>query len=355
LVINSIEDSHSGWRTAVGFRCGRHQDPDQFAVIIATASIEMGVTFRAANLMFMEPGFAPMNFLQRYGRAARRGENGAVWVHVDSAQAGREPWLRGLLAWAAQHEDQQVSIHSLTAALSSDVQKRFQEVADGPQYFGSLPNRAVFSAGLYWNALLNHSSNRGPRRVHLLAHKPESAGTIYRLLEQVRTLERDGMYRGAVRPWCKRFAAQAYTLRDIGPRVRVVQGDGSAVEVEQTWLARETTVLECGLQRLGAGGQTEIHLFGDLEDYLLDRKDRRRVARTVTAYFPHAQETARLRADRDLVEEWCRRLADRHGIEGMAWEDHRDAMAAAERLVRLTGLVPCDDEDLSMAAGHRVL
>ena len=42
-------------------------------VLIATASVEMGVTFRAANLLFMEPGFEPLNFLQRYGRAARKG------------------------------------------------------------------------------------------------------------------------------------------------------------------------------------------------------------------------------------------------------------------------------------------
>jgi hypothetical protein len=39
----------------------------------------------------------------------------------------------------------------------------------------------------------------------------------------------------------------------------------------------------------------------------------------------------------------------------MAWDDYPEAMAAAEKLVRLTGLVPSDDDTLSLAASHCVL
>jgi ATP-dependent helicase YprA (DUF1998 family) len=90
LVINSIDDSTQ--QSHQRYQSGRQQNPDAFTILIATASVEMGVTFRAANLMLMESGFAPMNFLQRYGRAARRGADGLVAVRLDNASLERYPF-----------------------------------------------------------------------------------------------------------------------------------------------------------------------------------------------------------------------------------------------------------------------
>ena len=167
-------------------------------------------------------------------------------------------------------------------------------------------------------------------------------------------MEKDRIYAAAARKWCNRFESQAYTLRDIGRRIRVVQTDGGPVEVDQVWLERETTVLERGLHRPGADGQDEIHITGELDDYLREEKQFL-VKRMVTAYFPHTEHSASLPANVELVDTWCRDLNDRNSIEGMAWEDYPEAMAAAEKLVRLTGLVPGDDEDISLAASSGVL
>ncbi len=67
LVINSIRDSVARGLTDAGLAFGRKQNPHNFGLILATASVEMGVTFRRANFMLMEPGLEPMNLLQRYG------------------------------------------------------------------------------------------------------------------------------------------------------------------------------------------------------------------------------------------------------------------------------------------------
>jgi len=355
LVINSIYDSGREGRITAGFQAGRWQNPDRFSVLIATASVEVGVTFRAANVLLMEPGFQPLNFLQRYGRAARRGADGHVWVRIDEALTNRNPWLRELLDWAQAHQGQQVGIEALTAVLSRSTQEAFQDSgAEQPRYFGRLSNRAIYTAGLYWNALIAHKSNRGPRHEHLLAHRPASARQIYALLQQVRSMEKDRLYAAAARKWCDRFEKQAYTLRDIGRRIRVVQTDGGPVEVDQVWLERETTALERGLHRPGADGKDEIHITGELDDYLREEKQYL-VKRMVTVYFPHTEHSASLPATVELVDAWCRELNDRNSIEGMAWEDYPDAMAAAEKLVRMTGLVPSDDEDISLAASSGVL
>lgn len=357
LVINSIDDSRrrEGAATAE-FYTGRQQNPDQFSIVIATASVEMGVTFRAANFMLMEPGFNPMNFLQRYGRAARRGMDGQVWVRTDDTLQRRNPWLRTLLDWATAHQGQRIGISELATVLSREIQAHFQSADESkPRYFGQLPNRAVYTTGLYWNALLRHRSNEGPRRNLLLQHQPASARLIYGLLQTIRRMETSRIYGQSAKAWCERFEKQAYTLRDIGLRVRVVQDDGNAMDIEQVWLARETTVLDHGIRRTGSDNKEEILLLeGDIDDYLLDWQERKRVQRTATVYFPHTPNSVQLPVNAELVEAWCRKLRDKRGFEGLAWDSDSEAMNAAETLVKLTGLVPSDEDDLSMAASSGV-
>ncbi|MEA3278396.1 MAG: DEAD/DEAH box helicase, partial [Pseudomonadota bacterium] len=86
LVVDSVRDSIEYSLHQAGFAIGRRRDPLAYDLILATASVELGVTFRNANLMLMEPGFEAMSFLQRYGRAARRGADGRVIVRLDRAQ-----------------------------------------------------------------------------------------------------------------------------------------------------------------------------------------------------------------------------------------------------------------------------
>jgi CRISPR-associated endonuclease/helicase Cas3 len=70
LLINSIDDSHQSAAAEfeADFTVGRDKEPTDFQVLIATSSVEMGVTFNT-RLLLMEPCFEPLNFLQRYGRA----------------------------------------------------------------------------------------------------------------------------------------------------------------------------------------------------------------------------------------------------------------------------------------------
>ena len=163
------------------------------------------------------------------------------------------------------------------------------------------------------------------------------------------------MYGASAKALCDRFEQLAYTLRDIGRRIRVIEGDGNAVEVPQVWLQRETTALERGVLRCGPDGREEIRIFGELDGCLRDVAERQRVQRTMNVWFPHTPNPARLPVNGELVAAWQRAFRSRRGIEGMAWEDCPETMAAADKLVGLTGLVPGDDDDLSMAASGGVL
>ena len=353
LVINSIDDSGDNSQSRYGFHVGRNQNPDDFSVLIATASVEMGITFRAANLMLMEPGFAPMNFLQRYGRAARRGENGAVIVRTDSTLENRYPWLRALCRWIAQNADRQMSILELSQVLSQSVQTQFRE-NDDTLYFGTLSQHAVYTSGLYWQALLRHKSSAKYRRDHLFQHQPASSKHLYQLLQQFAALENDETYRDAALRWRTLLFAQALNLRDIGSRVRVVEGDGRRLLVDRVWLERETDVMQTLPMLTAVNGEEYFQLQGELEDELLDEKNRAR--RRLTVYFPHINRTEDLYAGNGLLREWLKLLNNKRDMDTeAAWERHPGAMRAAGQLVQLTGLVPGGDSDLSATTSSGVL
>lgn len=353
LVVNSIDDSGGNNQSGYGYHAGRQQDPDDFSVLVATASVEVGVTFRAANLMLMEPGFAPMNFLQRYGRAARRGEDGAVVVRTDSRLQERHPWLRELCNWMDAHNGKAVSIQELSRVLSRSVQACFREDSD-TLYFGSLPQQAVYASGLYWQVLLRHKSSKAHRREHLLQHQPASSKHLYVLLQQFAALEADAYYQQAATAWRERLFAQALNLRDIGQRVGVLEGDGRRLQVDRVWLERETAVMQRYPAQLDAQEREYFQLPGELDDELLEQKNR--ASRKLTVYFPHTSRTLDLEAGNSLLREWLQRLKDRRDMDAeAAWEDHPEAMQAAEKLVSLTGLVPGGDMDLAASAASLVL
>lgn len=346
LVINSIRDSVPRGLTDAGLAFGRKQNPHDFGLILATASVEMGITFRQANFMFMEPGLEPMNFLQRYGRAARRGEDGRVILRLDSAKQMRTDWLRKLKAFLDEHAGERIGIEALTDVLS----RAAQAAGTGPLAagtFGQLSKRAGFCAGLYWNVLMAHPSYHKHRRDHLFEHRPDACKALYRLEQDLRRLEAQPGCKEHMERWLKLFCAQAFDLRSIEPRVRVVNERGQAFEYGRVWLQRETTVYERGLNT-----GDEIQIIGNLDDYWREEKDHG-AERAWICYFPHTAEVRTL-PTKGLVSAWCRALAevDQYRLE---WDDEPEAFEAAKKLVQLTGLVPGHDPEIPVESVSCVL
>jgi CRISPR-associated helicase Cas3 len=346
LLINSLDDSRPEVKASRSFAVGRLQPPEKFKVLIATSSVEMGVTF-AANVLLMEPGLEPLNFLQRYGRAARGDYDGQVIVRIDESIKKNQPWVRQLVHWAEQHNRQIVPIQALTEQLSQAVMKEFQTpIAEKPAYFGKLPSRAAYTAGLYWQALTKHRSNQGHRAEQLKRYAPKPAKIIYILLMQVRQMEADKQFGKSAKNWCDRFEAEVKVLRDIGRSIRVIEGNGNAFTARILWLQRfAPEILNTGYWTTSDDGCEEIRISGSLR--ITDHKQY--VPEQVMVYFPHTQSTALLKTDNELVKNWCRLLRDSSGPESMAWELFPEAMKAAEELVQKTGLVISDD-DLSFEA-----
>lgn len=341
LLINSLDDSRQEIQETGEFAVGRQQIPENFKILIATASVEMGVTFKA-NLLFMEPGFEPLNFLQRYGRAARGDIQGQVMVRWDDGLRKRLTWLKHLLKWAHSHDGETLEITDLSAELTRQVQKEFAAKPDDkPQHFGALPNRAAYAAGLYWHVMMQQKGLNKYVKQHLQAHKPKPAKAIAAMLHTFSALEQDAQFGAAAKSWREKFEQQAKVLRDIGERIKVVEENGNSFEVAETWLRRETNILD-RFPIVGGDDGEEIRISGYLSNYFLEGK-KNHVPSERTVCFPHTQETSVIKDDAEFVKNWCRVFTEPRNIAGQfARDDYPEAMAAAEKLVRLTGLVVCE-------------
>lgn len=350
LLINSVSDSTTGGERSGFFKMGRTHAPEKFDVLIATASLEMGVTFRA-NLLFMEPGFEPMNFLQRYGRAARGDHPGRVVVRWDGTVAKKKPWLRDFRRWMEENDGRALSIGDLTFLLSRSARRRFDDCSEeNAHYFGTLSVQAASVTGLYWKVLMDHWSNRGPRWEHLKTHSPKTARVIAALIREVRTMERDRVCGSAAKTWCDRFEAQVRSLRDIGPRIRVIDASGRQMFVDTLWLRRNTKIMDrFPISYSDTDGIEEVWIEGDLT--VLNAGERHYIPSMKTVYFPDTPYPDRIQVNSSFVDDWCRLMksASRSGSD--AWDEYPGAMGAAEKLVRMTGLVVSDDVDVEAITG----
>jgi len=343
LLINSIDDSRQGEEFEIDFTVGREKNPKDFKVLIATSSVEMGVTFNT-RLLLMEPGFEPLNFLQRYGRAARGDLEGKVIVRWDDSLYEKMRWLRQLLKWAAQKEGKRMTIQDLSHKLKRFVTEIFEDQPDDePAFFGHLPNRAKWTAGLYWHLLQKQPSNNKYVKDYLFKNFPNPAKTIRCLLSQVRKMEENPEFGESAKNWCKRFEAEARTLRNIERRIKVVEGNGNSLLVGENFLRREAAhVLETGLLCVDDDGNLEVHISGN---FYLDN-EKRYVPIQKKVYFPHKPHSITLPDNYELVDEWCKCLMN--PMEKYIWKGYKESMQAAENLVRWTGLVVSDNDDTEL-------
>jgi hypothetical protein len=350
LLINSIDDSREEITNAGDFAVGRKHQPEHFKLLIATASVEMGVTFKT-NLLFMESGFEPLNFLQRYGRAARGDERGTVIVRSDSGLLNRLSWFRKLDTWVNKGVGKTLSIIDLSAKLIKLSQKEsIKNKSDNPKNYGELSNRAIYMTGLYWMALEKHPSNdRRARAEHLRKHAPRQVGLIAGKLKAVRQLCKDPYYQEAAQNWCDRFEAECRRLRDIGRKVNIVENAGKPFSAGVYWLQNNApSVFKEGQLRIDDEGKITLHINRELRSFIADLDERQYIPEEIDVLFPHTQMVERLPL-KDCINNWCRIFTDNGSpAQNDAWRKHKSALKAAESLTRCTGIIVSNEIEIEM-------
>jgi CRISPR-associated helicase Cas3 len=234
LAINSVDDGATPDFDGA-FVTDRHADPVNYCVLLATSSVEMGVTFKA-GLIAMDPGHDALSFVQRVGRVARGDERGVVLVRYDAGATSRKPWLREILvAFEQERPPRALTVDRFLEFVLRATRQRFTpreklDLDEPPRDFRAMPARAVWAAALFFHALerAQSPSHRGQREA-LRSIRPAKVACIAALLRQVSEPITDGERNGA--EWARAFLAQASTLRDFTATIAVEEPSGKRLTV----------------------------------------------------------------------------------------------------------------------------
>ncbi len=352
LAINSADDGVRGGEQDGLFTSGKDADPMQFDVLIATSSVEMGVTFRA-GLMLMDPGHDCLSFVQRVGRVARGDEPGNVIVRVTEAMCDRRDWLRRLMRTLAEKReaDGRIVIEEFTAAALRSTVERFRAGgeplagAEVPSTFRSMPMRAVWCAGLFWVALENSWRVTTGMRRTLESFRPDQAKTIGSLLA---TLRHSSLH--SAKRWAEHFEAEALRLRFIPPRVWVEEPSGRKRPVPWHIYASYAELLAAPTV-LDEEDNLTVLVERSLEE-ILGRGDRVWLAPKTDVLFPDGGAVEQVDG-RDPARDWVKRAQER--LRRPLLTKQRAALEAAIPLVRLSRIVPVPGTHIDTAPGTNVI
>ncbi len=342
LVINSIDDAHHAFQDDCGSG-GRSLDPKKARVILATSSVEIGVTFNA-SLLIMDPGHDSCSFIQRVGRVSRGDLPGHVTV------TGPAPMLRKYRRPAGSEPDSliETDVNEFIGNVLRDITHKFSTRDAGfsgsdLQTYRTMPNRAVWCACLFWCALRRVWSVYPGERATLRDFQPRKVGAMEAKLARFEKSEFD-----KPKEWVKAFIREAVRFRDIEPRLRVRYG-------ERIDLVPESMV---GRYRELSGSpilEDEEGFFISLQrplESILKAGDTRPYQSTVQPLLP---------LDGIVLPAIPRRSAAKlfaNAMEGTTrhpFGEEGDRLCEnAANLVRMTGVVPLDElDEEDVTAAHQ--
>ncbi len=348
LWINSFDDSRAA-ETSGLFSAGKDMDPLGFRVLVATSSVEMGVTFKA-GMIVMDPGHEPASFVQRVGRVARGDEPGDVVVAVPESRKDRDPWLRDLirrLGTLGPAFGVDRFCDACLQAAREGFKVRADEGDDAPdRVYRSMPARAAWGAALFWAALEDASPGKGVRDT-LRDFAFAKANTIAGMLRTVASAGPNGEV------WRNAMLEEARTLRQIGASVTLRAPSGKTGRISAEIYLRSPALLQMP-SRLQKDGETlEVLLDRELNDIpeLGGGRGQEPMAMTL---FPHVASRVPMRA-RGIADAWVTEC-DAALLQPRLSSVQEKAIRAAVRAVRMTGIVPCERSTVeAVGSGSAIL
>lgn len=334
LALNSYDDTMTSSVEGY-FSIGRGRDPRDFAVVVGTSSIEVGVTL-GTRFMITDAGHGPASFVQRVGRVARGDVAGDVIVRVENQAAGRHSWFGPCLSRLGGGGS--LDITTFQAAF---LGKRGSELGstrdvrdDNPRPASglSMPARAVWNTSLFWVAMGRSVKLSVPQKRGILSLAPSRAGV---LRAHLKTVERDGGPAG--REWVRAIENEALRFRDIGAHVRVRTPTNEHRLPWRVYAANER--LRYARQEVDKDGSVIVHIETELPFALSG--DRSYVEERLHLLSPVDMICIEVPA-KDALQCYLRRLRQ-DSNDPRTPGPRRPALAAAIDIVRLTQVLPVGD------------
>ena len=356
-----------------------YADPHNYDVLLCTSSVEVGVSFRS-TLMFMDAGYGPASFVQRVGRVARGRAHGRVVVSLPPDVRGRRAWTRPVAKLVEEHDH--VGVETFVEHVLRRTTRRLEptrretatpmSAESGVQFYSRPSWRGAFWAALFVVAVRRTRMKvQNEARRRLFDISPANVrfvdariGEIIEISVVNRNLPRN---RQPHKRWVMALLAAAFQYRDIGSTITVVDPDGSARPVRESYLRRTTDLLNRYIAHY-EDGEPVIRLTAkSLDDEVRSYgkgPPAPKLSLHVRSPIGGAGYTISL-SDRErrserlhvlLVEEWQRHFGPRIPERDATCNDPpARVMAAATALVEKLGLPPLDEHYEDDSVGESAL
>ena len=367
LAINSLDDS----RTGPGERPheGGYEDPMKYGVLIATSSVEVGVTFRS-TLMMMEPGHSLASFIQRVGRVSRGKDHGRVIVSLLDERRNRTVWARRI-ADVVDSRDA-MDVQAFTAEVLRDVRRRLsgggvgRSAADGAVESADFDfYRSVSWRGAFWAALFLVAVEQTRMRIQRASRKrlremsPPIAHYVRARIEEILSVRIvDDCLPEASQPhkrWVEALFQQALSYRDIGATFVIVDPDGTRRRARESFLRQATGILDRELPTVEDGEQVVYlqrrGLDEEIRTHRPSMQSRKMVLRIRSpiggrsfTLMDNERDRSSERFCRRVVAEWRKQFRPALSAEGDLADPGGKVLVAASALVERLGSAPSDED-----------
>lgn len=334
LAISSPDDSTEAGFDGL-FTSGHAADPLHFRVLVATSSVEMGVTFRA-GMIVMNSGHAPCSFVQRIGRVARGDMPGKVVVTSFRPDAANPAWFR-MIRRKLLAEPEIIPVDRFMGCVLSSVQAKFDVTDDDLEQvdgvFRRMPQSAAWAGALFWCALEEAMQERGHRgmRETLRNFRPRKAAAIGGWLRDLKAIDLH-----CVQRWRTAFLLEARKLRMIVPAVQLTDPSGDRRSLPWHLYAADPYLVAMPARE--SEGRLEVIIDRPVGEVLQELKREHRVRRREEILLPHDGATPLL--DADGLVDGVLTILRRAERDPSLTRDRKAAQEIGERLVRLTRIAP---------------
>lgn len=345
--ISSIDDSIDKAEEQHGIS-GHTLDPQKTKVIIATASVEMGVTLNS-RLMFIEPGHSLASCVQRIGRVARKDKNGVMLIRAHPDCIKRAPWFSSVQALFQTAETDSTLIptiniddavqHMLASLRASFLVKTKDAFSEKITTFSAIPVRAAWCAGLFWSSMCSRYHLHAGHKDTYKTHAFQKARTIYHLL---RSIKQASPHKNSPQErWVDAFLKEALVLRVMEPRVYIKDPIGTR-SIPWNHFARNDYLLTLPVL-ISMEGDFHIECPIPLGEALDKPRARQAATLVYDMLMPHSVITHQTDSRMEL-HTWARSIKQEMQSSKIDDEDF-EVLDMANKLVLWTGIVPKAQSD----------
>lgn len=366
LTMSSIDDSVR--KPGEPRRGRRYADPRGYGALLCTSLVEIGVNF-GSTLMFMDSGHNLASFMQRIGRVSRGADDGQVIVSLPEQLRRRDAWRRRV-AEVVESKDE-LNVEAFTTQILCNVRRQLEPTrkeaesmpeVDATAFYRRVSWRGAFWAGLFIVAVgrTRMEVQRGARE-HLRHVSPAVVRLIEAKVGEILSVDivNDNLPRRSQphKSWVNALLTSAFTYRDIGATVTVVNPDRTRIPgVREGFLRHATDLLSRHIVS-EEDGERVIHLMSrSLKDEIRAFSGKQEAQRmTLYVRSPIGERDFSLSIlEREkwseqlnirLVEKWQHQFAEYIPAPGEHPRDpRRKVMGAATALVKVLGRPPLEED-----------